>query len=719
MAYEIRFTNTNTDPIEVGDGTFDTTTSITFPGRNYPGYGQFIAENFLHMLENFANDSAPPNPITGQLWYDTTDGVTQLKIYDGTLWSQAGGLKKGTVEPALESSLPGDLWVNTSTQQLYLFTGATWILVGPRFSSGARTGAEPESIFDTVDEPQTVVSQYVEGERVAIISKTTFTPKSFIDGFPTINAGVTLNSNYNRYYGTAEKAAALLVGTTTVSAENFLRGDATSNTNFPLNVRSTEGISIGENRQFGLFLSGSSSVISSKTSGSNINVQVSDISGVIKTVLTIDSNERIGINKRLPQEALDVVGNAQISGTLSIGNTLEAATTTVASFAVAGGVGILKNLRVGAGIAGETAGESIRVDGLIRPDVNAGADIGTTAARFNNIYAVGINAQTITGATITGGALLNTDISGASTPAPSAFQLVSPTTFTMTGDIESDGFDFNGTSLAGQQTFITTLSSTFITTKPGASAIGENDEFIISRPPNNNLLKIRKSALWNAISRMPIGMITPYAGPTTPNGWLLCDGSEVLRANFPELFEIIRYTYGDPLTLLGQAGATFKLPDLRGRFALGFDNMNSGIQVPSKDNPLVPIPTSGGSADRVRDAEADYDSIDPFAVRNGQGADAATLEIGNLPDHKHDMRGTRDDGTKGAQYYAIRNSIEANSDVDQVPHTENGPTDSGAGQFLPNSGGIITNAGVTLQQPIDIMNPYLAMNYIIYTGKDI
>jgi hypothetical protein len=83
------------------------------------------------------------------------------------------------------------------------------------------------------------------------------------------------------------------------------------------------------------------------------------------------------------------------------------------------------------------------------------------------------------------------------------------------------------------------------------------------------------------------------------------------------------------------------------------------------------------------------------------------------------MRGTRDDGTKGAQYYAIRNSIEANSDVDQVPHTENGPTDSGAGQFLPNSGGIITNAGVTLQQPIDIMNPYLAMNYIIYTGKDI
>ncbi len=720
MPYNINFTNPNVDPLEVRDNIINEQTSLKFPGRNYTGYGQIIAENFLHLLENFANDTPPANPVPGQLWYDTTDGVTQLKInVDGTPtgWQQAGGLKKGVVEPTLTASLPGDLFVNTSTQQLYLFSGATWVLVGPKFSSGSKTGAEPEIFYDTLEEPQTVVVQYVDGERVAIISKTTFTPKSVIDGFPTINAGVTLNSSYNKYFGIAEKAAALLVGTSTVSAENFLRGDVTSNTNFPINIRSTEGLSIGENRQFGLFLSGSSATISNKTSGSNINLQVSDISGVTKTVLTVDSQERVGINKRLPTEALDVNGNAQISGSLTITNDQEAIQTNVGAFTVTGGVGIGKNLRIGTGSEGETVGESLRVNGLIRPDVNSGADIGTNLVRFNNIYAVTLNSNIANIGEIRGGTLVGTDISSAGGSAPSAFRLTSDTQFTMSGDITSAGFSFNGTG--GDKNFLTTLSSTFITSKPSTSAIGENDEFIISRPPLNNLLKIRKSALWAAISRMPIGMIAPFAGPTPPVGWLLCDGSEILRADFPELFEVIRFTYGDPLTLLGQVGATFKLPDLRGRFPLGFDNMTSGLTVPSKDNPLVNVTTGGGNANRVVDPDADFDSLDPYAPRNGSGTDSVTIDISNLPDHKHDLRGTRDDGTKGQQYYAIRDSVESNTDVDKVLHTENGPTNFGSGQFLPNSGGVLTPSGVSLQTPVDVMNPFLAMNFIIYTGKDL
>jgi microcystin-dependent protein len=720
MTYNVNFTNPNIDPLQVRDNIVNEQTSLKFPGRNYTGYGQIIAENFLHLLENFANDTPPENPVAGQLWYDTTEGVTQLKInVDGTPsgWQQAGGLKKGVVEPTFGASLPGDLFVNTSTQQLYLFSGATWVLVGPKFSSGSKTGAEPEIIYDTLEEPQTVVVQYVDGERIAIISKTTFTPKSLIDGFSIINAGITLNSNFNKYYGVAEKAAALLVGTSTVSAENFLRSDVTSNTNFPINVRSSEGLSIGENRQFGLFLSGSSATISNKTSGSNINVQVADISGVTKTVLTIDSQERVGINKRLPSEALDVNGNAVVSGSLSITNNQESTTTTVGAFTVVGGVGIGKNLRIGVGVEGETVGESLRVDGLIRPDVNAGSDIGTSLIRFNNIYSVNLNSTTANIGEIRGGTLVGTDISSAGGSAPSAFRLTSDTQFTMSGDITSAGFSFNGTG--GDKNFATTLSSTFITSKPSASSIGENDEFIISRPPLNNLLKIRKSALWAAISRMPIGMIAPFAGPTAPVGWLLCDGSEVLRANYPELFEVIRYTYGDPLTLQGQVGATFKLPDLRGRFPLGFDNMTSGLTVPSKANPLVNIETGGGDANRVRDEDAEFDSLDPYAPRNGSGNDSVTINISNLPDHKHDLRGTRDDGTKGQQYYAIRDSVEANTDVDKVLHTENGPTNFGSGQFLPNSGGVLTPSGVTLQTPVDVMNPFLAMNFIIYTGKDL
>lgn len=59
-------------------------TSLGLPGRNYPGYGQTLDTNFVRIVENFANGSPPPNPLKGQLWFDT--GNTQLRVCpaDGT-----------------------------------------------------------------------------------------------------------------------------------------------------------------------------------------------------------------------------------------------------------------------------------------------------------------------------------------------------------------------------------------------------------------------------------------------------------------------------------------------------------------------------------------------------------------------------------------------------------------------------------------------------------
>ena len=56
MTYNIRFTdNTNNTPLTVNDNSDNRETSLVFPGRNKKGYGVDIAENFLHLLENFAN----------------------------------------------------------------------------------------------------------------------------------------------------------------------------------------------------------------------------------------------------------------------------------------------------------------------------------------------------------------------------------------------------------------------------------------------------------------------------------------------------------------------------------------------------------------------------------------------------------------------------------------------------------------------------------------
>jgi len=71
MAYTIVKSN-GTVLTTIPDGTINTTsTTLGLPGRNYAGYGQTLDTNFVHITENFANDTPPANPLQGQLWYNT------------------------------------------------------------------------------------------------------------------------------------------------------------------------------------------------------------------------------------------------------------------------------------------------------------------------------------------------------------------------------------------------------------------------------------------------------------------------------------------------------------------------------------------------------------------------------------------------------------------------------------------------------------------------
>ncbi len=85
MPYTIDYSNSGKTAIVVNDGTIDTSTSIGLIGKNYTRFGETLNENMLHLLENFANGTAPSNPTEGQLWYDSANG--QLKIYDNGVWS--------------------------------------------------------------------------------------------------------------------------------------------------------------------------------------------------------------------------------------------------------------------------------------------------------------------------------------------------------------------------------------------------------------------------------------------------------------------------------------------------------------------------------------------------------------------------------------------------------------------------------------------------------
>ncbi|MCP4137860.1 MAG: hypothetical protein GY754_43260 [bacterium] len=80
-----------------------------------------------------------------------------------------------------------------------------------------------------------------------------------------------------------------------------------------------------------------------------------------------------------------------------------------------------------------------------------------------------------------------------------------------------------------------------------------------------NQLKLTKGAL------SPTGTIVPFAGATVPSGWLLCNGSEISRDTYTDLFAAIGAAWGS-----GNGTSTFNIPDLRGRFLRGVDS-GSGI----------------------------------------------------------------------------------------------------------------------------------------------
>jgi len=674
MAYLVSHTDlANKGTITVEDNTINQVTSLDIPGRNTTAYGTAIADSFLHLLENFAFNTSPRNPVEGQLWYDTTVGVNQLKIFDGTNWISASGLKKATNEPAANQSVVGDLWVDTDNQQLYLYTGSGWILVGPTFSDGLSTGIKPAVLIGTDNVSYTVLEVEVKAKVLAIISTEKFTPKSVITGFTEIFPGYNLSTTNitgdgsGKYYGTAEKAENLIVAGAVVTASSFLRNDVLSTSLFPLKIKNNSGIIIGADSAMSIGVEGQAGIIAHQTSGSNIDIRVND-AGEIKTVVRIDSEARVGINNLSPDQALDVVGNIQTDSALLVEGTTDASTISTGSITTKGGVGIAKKLFVG----GDSNIAGLLTTQNIVPNLTLARNLGTANEQWLNVHAqnfIGNLTGNITGT-----------VSGRS---GSADKLASPTTFQMIGDVSAPSFSFDGQD-ESTKTFTTTIANSFIADKTESATSQVDDEILVNRVSGDTgVFKVNRQNLFASIPTMPIGMITPYGGVLAPPTWLLCDGREVPIALYQNLFSAIEYNFKDQGLV---TAGFFCLPDLRGRFPLGLDNMN------------------GTSANVVTSSAADN-------IGTHSGQETQSIALTNLPEHEHDLR-----GDSGDQYYVIRDIQATPNDPEAIVY--DAPTGTGAGQAYPTSGGVLTDQQVTLGTPADIMNPYMSINYIIYTGPE-
>ena len=243
MAYTINTTNGSVIAV-VQDATLNTiATSLTLVGRDYAGYGEFLNENFVYLLENFAGDDEPANAINGQLWYDSSKKT--LKVYDSGLaaWKPISSSIAQSTAPANGSV--GDLWFKTTTYQLYVYTGditigdSGWQLIGPPDipAPGQKSGAVVETITDSSANDHVAIKFYVENNIVGIMSyDSAYTPQTTLAGFSIINPGFNLVSSStlagSQLTGDASNALFL----NGVGSTQFLRSDQDTTSAYQLTL---------------------------------------------------------------------------------------------------------------------------------------------------------------------------------------------------------------------------------------------------------------------------------------------------------------------------------------------------------------------------------------------------------------------------------------------------------------------------------------------------
>ena len=283
MAYTINLTD-GTIFATIADGTINTSSSMTLVGKNYAGYGEFLDENFIHLLENSSNTTAPGAPLEGQLWWDS--GNSLLKVYNGSIFKTISAATSSSTAPS--SNVTGDLWYDTTNAQLKVYTGTAWLLVGPAFTAGTgTTGAIVDTITDNTAVSHVVIKFYVEDDIVAIMSKdATFTPQTAIPGFTTVKPGMQLATAVGAqtplFQGTATDAQ-LLDG---IDSTGFLSATSNDTTTGTLGILNDTGLTVGADQDIKLSVSGTTAQISNQTSGGNLTLSV-NVAGTPTTALTI------------------------------------------------------------------------------------------------------------------------------------------------------------------------------------------------------------------------------------------------------------------------------------------------------------------------------------------------------------------------------------------------------------------------------------------------
>jgi len=225
MPYIINNTN-GSAVITVDDGSVDNSTSLTFVGKNYSGYGQIQNQNLFHLLENFSSPTAPTNPVSGQLWFDSSLENKQLNLcYDGKNFKTVATLINKSTDPSLTMSpSDGDLWWDASNKQIKAWVGnlGSWSVIGPVSGAGAVAEWTPASVLATNTKSYPVLKGYIGKDLIVVLANHDFTPVIGSDLYAGFSRGVRsgLNLKYADSDGSTQVYSTYFWGTSADSLKS-------------------------------------------------------------------------------------------------------------------------------------------------------------------------------------------------------------------------------------------------------------------------------------------------------------------------------------------------------------------------------------------------------------------------------------------------------------------------------------------------------------------
>lgn len=491
MSYTLRYSdltkdNTVTVPdMPPGINTVDT--SLSLVGRGYPNYGEKIAENFLHLLENFAGPIPPENPIEGQLWYDTSDVSRKvLRVMDGTAtatrWPSANGIYQQASDPKDTASAglkDGDIWVDTSANQLKIYKNGSWSTVGPTIATGGtKSGTEIVDWSSTAGTTSTIVLTYVDDVIVSVLSDNSFIPNPVIDGFSVIRHGLNVRNadvlNDYRIWGDADRAVNLKIAGVNYPGSDFLRKTDFSNrgqviTGHVVFTQSNADLRDANSLNNGIVVdSGIGSEYIQFAKQNNDGVLYNSIASGKLILRTNNSGNAVDIvSVGSAEVAVNTTAtftkNVTVSGSVSISG------TSTTSIQTAGGLSVAKDAVVSGSVSitevatantltlGTASGNGVGIS----VNNNSTYDIGTASKQFRNLYVSNVYSSV---------AVYTTSVNAVSVSA--------------------------------------------------------------------------SSVIANGASVNITGEIKPFAGTSVPTGWLNCNGSTFSTSTYAGLFGVIGYTYG-------------------------------------------------------------------------------------------------------------------------------------------------------------------------------